>query len=165
MAAWKTAILNYMVNTANIKGGENVAATGLAAALSGHCVGPNEYAALNAALGAVGQPPGSGTLVIHQCRPAPIPTPHAPGSGTSPPNTKPPAPVTSPTSVKVANQRTANQRRIANVKAANARRIANVKAANARRAANRKRGPGVPRPNLGGFPLPRPKPKPVTSGS
>jgi hypothetical protein len=54
-----------------IKGGANTAATGLERALSGHCVGANEYAALNAALGAVGQPPGNGILTLQQCKTAP----------------------------------------------------------------------------------------------
>ena len=70
LAEWKTAILAAMVAT-GIKGGENTAATGLASALSGHCVGPNEYAALNSALATVGQPPGSNLLVLSLCKTAP----------------------------------------------------------------------------------------------
>jgi hypothetical protein len=74
LGEWKTRILDYMVNTAHISGGENIAATGLADALSGHCVGPNEYAALNSALGAIGQPPGAGTLTLKKCTTKPTTT-------------------------------------------------------------------------------------------
>ncbi|MGB6500102.1 MAG: hypothetical protein WBG19_01680, partial [Thermoplasmata archaeon] len=67
LAQWQAQALQYMTTTLGIKGGENIAATGLTAALSGHCVGPNEFAALNSTLGAIGQPPGGGILTIKQC--------------------------------------------------------------------------------------------------
>lgn len=66
--SWKQAIIAYMVSN-GIKGGENVAATAVADALSGHCLGPNEFSGLNNALGSVGQPPGTGTLVLSACKP------------------------------------------------------------------------------------------------
>jgi hypothetical protein len=63
---WRTRMIDYMVNTFKIRGGENVAATGLERAMSGHCVGPVEYAALNAAFGAIGQPSGS-MIILQRC--------------------------------------------------------------------------------------------------
>ena len=85
LAQWKTAILAYMVSN-NIPGGENVAATALASALSGHCLGPNEFKYLNQALGSVGQPPGTGILTLAQCKaPAKKTTTHTPSEAKKPP--------------------------------------------------------------------------------
>jgi uncharacterized membrane protein YgcG len=141
LAQWKAAILAYMVSN-NIPGGENVAATGLADALSGHCVGPNEFSALNAALGSVGQPPGTAILTIKQCsaspsgggggQPAGGGTSSAGGGGsTSVPHPK-------PKKTKAATNR-------ANNAAAAARRRANDLAAAARRRAQNVATAGKPR--------------------
>jgi uncharacterized membrane protein YgcG len=139
LAQWKQAILAYMVSN-NIPGGENVAATGLADALSGHCVGPNEFSALNAALGSVGQPPGTAILTIKQCsakgsgggQPAGGGTSSTGGGGsTSVPHPK-------PKKTKVATNR-------ANNAAAAARRRANDLAAAARRRAQNVATAGKPR--------------------
>ena len=86
LAEWKAAVLSAMVAT-GIKGGENVAATGLANALSGHCVGPNEYAALNSALATVGQPPGNGILTLSLCKPKAKATTTSPGHHDTTPTT------------------------------------------------------------------------------
>jgi len=105
LAQWKQAVLDYMVNTVGISGGENVAATGLANALSGHCLGPNQYAALNAALGAIGQPPGGTILRLSQCKPKPKPT-----TSHTPSETPRPTPTTHVAQTAAARARTAANR-------------------------------------------------------
>jgi uncharacterized membrane protein YgcG len=141
LAQWKAAILAYMVAN-NIPGGENVAATGLADALSGHCVGPNEFSALNAALGSIGQPPGTAILTIKQCsastkgtgggQPGGGGTSSTGGGSTGVPVKKAPA------SKKAATNR-------ANNAAAAARRRANDLAAAARRRAQNLAAAGKPK--------------------
>ena len=83
---WKQAIIIAMV-AAGIPGGENIAATAVTDALSGHALGPNEYSYLNAALASVGQPPGGAAIVLAAAHPQPKPT------TTHTPSERPPAPV------------------------------------------------------------------------
>jgi hypothetical protein len=140
LAQWKQAILAAMV-AANIPGGENTAATGLADALSGHCVGPNEFSALNAALGSVGQPPGTAILTIKQCAAS---TPGSQASGTSSAgggSTAVPAKKTTK-ATKATKRATTNR---ANNAAAAARRRANDLAAAARRRAQNVAAAGKPK--------------------
>jgi hypothetical protein len=130
IAAWKQAIIDYAVAN-GLKGGENVAAQGLADALSGHCVGPNEYAALNGAFGAIGQPPGGNTIILKQCGSAakpPTTTGHTPTS-------TPKSGTTSGTASSVAHRASATVTRRDNAIDA-ARRRANDLAAAGRRQAN-----------------------------
>lgn len=135
LAAWKSAVLDYMVNTLGIKGGANTAAIGLADALSGHCVGPNEYAALNSALGAIGQPPGTGVLTIKQCgkaatnQPTTTHTPSETPHPASPPTTTPSRPRAIPGPSARANAIDAARRRANDLRAAARRRLNDVNAA------------------------------------
>jgi hypothetical protein len=137
LAQWKQAILAAMV-AANIPGGENTAATGLADALSGHCVGPNEFSALNAALGSVGQPPGTAILTIKQCAAS---TPGSQASGTSSAGGGSTA-VPAKKATKATKKATTNR---ANNAAAAARRRANDLAAAARRRAQNLAAAGKPK--------------------
>lgn len=161
LAQWKAMVLQYMTSN-GIPGGENVAAIGLTDALSGHCVGPNEFAALNGALAAIGQPPGSNTLVLKQCSQGP----NGQGTGTSSHGSSPAS--TGATSSthggggpgEAATRRgTAASRQRTNAIAANARRRANALAANARRRANEaraaanRRARNVSRPGTGRLPF------------
>ena len=147
LAQWKAAALQYMTTNLGISGGENTAAKGLTDALSGHCVGPNEFAALNSTLAAIGQPPGTGTLIIKQCTTAPASsasstTGNAAGSGST---------AVAAGTVKKASKRGAAATNRANNAAAAARRRAQDLAAAARRRANnlaaasRPKAPKVPR--------------------
>jgi uncharacterized membrane protein YgcG len=141
LAQWKAAILAYMVSN-NIPGGENVAATGLADALSGHCVGPNEFSALNAALGSIGQPPGTAILTIKQCSAS------TKGTGGGQPGGGGTSSTGGGGSTSVAHPKpkpTKSQTNRANNAAAAARRRAQDLAAAARRRANNVAAAGKPR--------------------
>ena len=152
LAQWKAAALQYMTTNLGISGGENTAAKGLTDALSGHCVGPNEFAALNSTLAAIGQPPGTGTLIIKQCTTAPAAsTGSASGSGSTA--------IPKAAATKAAGAtKTVTTSRSAAVDAA--RRRANQVAAAARRRANNARAaaaraPHVTRPAAPRKPVPR----------
>jgi uncharacterized membrane protein YgcG len=141
LAQWKQAILAAMV-AGNIPGGENTAATGLADALSGHCVGPNEFSALNAALGSVGQPPGTAILTIKQCSAS------TKGTGGGQPGGGGTSSTGGGGSTSVAHPKpkpTKSQTNRANNAAAAARRRAQDLAAAARRRANNVAAAGKPR--------------------
>lgn len=142
LAAWKADVIQYLTTTVGIKGGENVAATAISKALNGQCLGPNEYAGLNAALGAIGQPPGTGTLTIRQCSQSQTPktTTTAPGSANSTPHSSgSPQPTANRSTGASASARTAQLRRNAADRAkqlaANAARRRAQLAANAKKAA------------------------------
>jgi hypothetical protein len=126
LAEWKQAVLAAMV-AGNIKGGENTAALALSKALSGQCLGPVEFTSLNAALGSVGQPPGTGILTLQLCRTRKPPTTSHTPSETPPKGRRLPTP-----HVPAANRRRDNaidaaRRRANEIAAATRRRAAHLK--------------------------------------